>query len=178
MRSIILERKKLRYTFFTPLRDKRDHQAYPGVVIGSTGPKIGNELIDTGFVGFNNYRIPLDNLLDKFSSVSEQGNFNSKIDNFTVRFALSMGTLLEGRVLVCGLAQTLMANALCIAGRYVAIRKQFGSDYNKENSILRYQLVQHRIIPALADNFAFKICSHKLTQKWIELQVMINLKTF
>ena len=158
------------HCFLTPLRDLRDHQVFPGVIIGSTGPKLGNELIDTGFLGFRNYGIPLDNLLDRFSSVTEEGNFSSKIADSTERFALALGTLLEGRVLVCGLTQTIMSNALCVAGRYAAIRRQFGHT-TEENFILNYPLVYYRIIPALADNFAFKICSFHLLQKWVDLQV-------
>ena len=162
------------HCFLTPLRDLRDHQVFPGVILGSTGPKLGNELIDTGFVGFRNYRIPLDNLLDRFSTVTPEGNFKSKIENSSDRFALALGTLLEGRVLVCGLTQTIMANALCVAGRYAAIRKQFGQGH-EENFILNYPLVNYRIIPALADNFAFKICSFHLQQKWVDLQVYHQL---
>lgn len=152
------------------MRNQRDHQPCPGILLGSTGPKLGNELVDTGFCGFNKYRIPYDSLLDKFSSIDSQGKFVSNITNGNERFAISLGSLLEGRIAVTGLTQTVMANALCIASRYAAIRHQFGSPGKTEESILNYQLVYYRLVPSLADNFAFKICSHELARRWNDLQ--------
>jgi len=67
----------------------------------------------------------------------------------------------------------LVKNALCVAGRYAALRKQFGREDNEEYSILNYPTTQMRLIPALAENFAFKFASNDLVQKWIEVEVNI-----
>lgn len=82
------------------LRDKITHTPYPGVTIGDCGPKVGNEVIDNGFIGFNNYRIPLEALLDRYSKVSEDGIFSSQITNPDTRFATVLGALEEGRITI------------------------------------------------------------------------------
>lgn len=43
--------------FLVPLRNKRNHQPFAWVIIGDIGPKVGNDVIDNGYIAFNNYRI-------------------------------------------------------------------------------------------------------------------------
>lgn len=56
-----------------PLRDRRTMKVYEGVIIGDCGSKIGLHLIDNGYIGFRNYRIPLENALDRISGVDSKG---------------------------------------------------------------------------------------------------------
>ena len=86
------------HAFLVPIRDKGDHMPFPGVVLGDTGPKVGNDSIDNGFIAFHNYRVHKDALLDKFSSVDDDGQFSSSISNPDTRFATALGALSEGRV--------------------------------------------------------------------------------
>jgi acyl-CoA oxidase len=86
------------HAFLVPIRDKGDHSPYTGVIIGDTGPKAGHEGVDNGFIGFINYRIPRDSLLNKISQVLEDGTFQSDIKNPDVRFANILGALSEGRL--------------------------------------------------------------------------------
>ena len=58
--------------FIVPLRNK-NHDVFPGLVIGDCGEKIGLNGIDNGFLIFKNYRIPKENFLDRFSKISENG---------------------------------------------------------------------------------------------------------
>jgi acyl-CoA oxidase len=88
------------HTFLVPLRNKTTNLPYPGVLVGDCGPKVGNENIDNGFIGFHNYRIPREALLDRFSQVSEEGVFSSSITNPDVRFATALGALEEGRMTI------------------------------------------------------------------------------
>jgi len=88
------------HCFLVNIRDKATHLPYPGVILGDCGPKVGNEVIDNGFIGFNNYRIPREALLDKYSQVSEDGNFSSIISNPDTRFATVLGALEEGRITI------------------------------------------------------------------------------
>lgn len=48
-------------------------KVYEGVIIGDCGSKIGLHLIDNGYIGFRNYRIPLENALDRISGVDSKG---------------------------------------------------------------------------------------------------------
>jgi acyl-CoA oxidase len=50
-----------------------------GVTIGDCGKKEGNNGIDNGFIIFNNFRIPRYHLLNRFSDVTEEGEFISSI---------------------------------------------------------------------------------------------------
>ena len=45
------------------------------------GPKNGNNGIDNGFLIFKNLEVPLDNLLNKFSSVTPEGKFVAEIED-------------------------------------------------------------------------------------------------
>ena len=48
--------------FLVPIRDTKTLQAFPGVSVGDMGHKIGLNGIDNGFVMFNNYNIPRENV--------------------------------------------------------------------------------------------------------------------
>ena len=90
------------HCFLVPLRKKSDNTTFPGVMCGDCGPKIGNECIDNGFIAFNNYRVPREALLDRYSQVSEDGVFSSQITSPDVRFATVLGALEEGRTTLTG----------------------------------------------------------------------------
>ena len=72
--------------FYTPLRDPNTMLAYPGVVLGDMGEKLGLNGVDNGFAIFNNYRIPKDSLLDKNGKVSSSGKYISCIKDPRKRF--------------------------------------------------------------------------------------------
>ena len=61
------------HAFIVPIRNIKDHTLMPGVTIGDCGLKNGLNAIDNGFLVFKNVRIPLDNLLDRFSSIGADG---------------------------------------------------------------------------------------------------------
>jgi acyl-CoA oxidase len=46
-------------------------------VIGDCGPKNGLNGIDNGFLIFKNVKVPLANMLDKFATVTPDGQFKS-----------------------------------------------------------------------------------------------------
>ena len=52
-----------------------------GVTLGDCGKKMGLEGIDNGFMIFDNFRIPKDNLLNRFSTINDQGHFESSIES-------------------------------------------------------------------------------------------------
>ena len=61
------------HTFVVPIRDPINLKAFPGVVIGDMGEKIGLNGLDNGFVMFDHYRIPRDALLNKNGGINEEG---------------------------------------------------------------------------------------------------------
>jgi len=57
------------HPFVVPLRDKKTLKLYERVRIGDCGSKLGLHLIDNGYIGFDNYKIPAENILDRVSGV-------------------------------------------------------------------------------------------------------------
>ena len=55
------------HCFVTPIRNYETHQVLDGITIGDCGLKAGNDNIDNGYIIFNNFEVPYDSLLDKFS---------------------------------------------------------------------------------------------------------------
>ena len=59
------------HPFIVQLRDEETHLPLPGVDVGEIGPKLGLNSNDNGYLGFNNYRIPRDQMLMKHAQVLE-----------------------------------------------------------------------------------------------------------
>ncbi|XP_053959665.1 peroxisomal acyl-coenzyme A oxidase 3 isoform X2 [Anastrepha ludens] len=144
--------------FLVPIRSERTLLPFPGVTVGDLGEKIGLNGIDNGFVLFNQYRIPGENLLSKTGDIDEQGNYVSKIKDSRKRLGASLGALSAGRVNICSLAYVALSKAITIATRYSACRKQFGpEDSNEEWPVLEYQSQQYRLMPHLVTSYALRI---------------------
>jgi len=79
------------HVFVVPLRDKKNFNVLPGIIIGDCGKKLGQEQIDNGFIIFNNFRIPRENMLNKMSNVTRDGKFETSIPNPDQRLALTLG---------------------------------------------------------------------------------------
>jgi acyl-CoA oxidase len=68
--QLIIKGKKCGvHPFAVPIRDKKTMKTFSGVLIGDCGSKFGLHGIDNGYIGFINYEIPLDCLLDRVSGV-------------------------------------------------------------------------------------------------------------
>lgn len=140
--------------FVVDLRDKVTCKPLPGVIVGDCGGKAENDAIDNGFIMFKNYKVPYDALLDKVSQIDNEGKFVSLIMKKEKRFGKMMSCLLLGRSACLMSSEANLKNALTIAIRWSAIRKQFGPNPEQEVPILDYLLTRTRLIPHLANLFA------------------------
>jgi acyl-CoA oxidase len=86
------------HVFCIEIRDYETHEPKPGCIIGNHGEKVGLNGIDNGFMYFNNYRVPYDTMLDRFSQITEEGKFKSSIKNKEKRFGTMMSGLHRGRL--------------------------------------------------------------------------------
>eukprot|EP01017_Pseudomicrothorax_dubius_P045784 TRINITY_DN7972_c0_g1_i4.p1 TRINITY_DN7972_c0_g1~~TRINITY_DN7972_c0_g1_i4.p1 ORF type:complete len:683 (+),score=120.83 TRINITY_DN7972_c0_g1_i4:109-2157(+) len=155
------------HAFIVPLRNKRDFTVFPGITIGDCGPKVGLNGIDNGFITFNNVRIPRINLLNRFSGVSESGEFSSPIKNDDKRFGMCLFTLSSGRLTISAGTLALLRMALTISTRFAANRKQFGPpDSKEETAIIDYPLTQARLLPHLAALFAYATTLNPILDLW------------
>ena len=50
------------HPFIVPVRSLENHEPLPGVTVGDIGPKLGFMGIDNGFVRYNHFRIPRENM--------------------------------------------------------------------------------------------------------------------
>ena len=111
------------HAFIVPIRDLVTLEPFEGVEVGDIGPKFGYNNKDNGFMSFSNYKIPRANMLCRYTSVDETGQYNIMDDP-----KLIYAVLLEGRIDMFKISPFNLAKGLTIAIRYGLVRTQF-KDY-------------------------------------------------
>ena len=123
--------------------------------------------VDNGLISFDSITIPKENMLDKFSSVDENGNFQSPIASDNKRFFSMLGTLVGGRIGIPRSAIAASKSGLTIAIRYADKRRQFGPDGTAEVPILNYRMHQRRLLPLLAKTYACHFAMEYVTERFL-----------
>jgi acyl-CoA oxidase len=142
------------HAFFVPIRDEAG-QPLPGITIEDDGKKGGLLGVDNGRFAFDQVRIPRVNLLTRYGSVTEDGEYSSPIESPGRRFFTMLGTLVQGRVSLDGAAVVASKLALDIAVRYAHDRRQFTSTSPvEETRLIDYQRHQRRLMPLIAQTYA------------------------
>ncbi len=149
-----------------PIRDKSG-KTLAGVTIEDCGRKMGLNGVDNGKIHFNQVMVPHENLLDKFTSVSSTGTFESSIASDNRRFFTMLGTLVGGRIGIPRSGLSASKSGLTIAIRYSDQRKQFGPEGGSEVPILNYRTHQRRLMPLLANVYALHFSLRYLTERFI-----------
>ncbi|KAJ0262123.1 putative peroxisomal acyl-coenzyme A oxidase 1.2 [Hirschfeldia incana] len=160
--------------FIVQLRNLDDHSPLPGITIGDIGVKFGNgayNSMDNGFLMFDKYRIPRDQMLMRLSKVTREGKYVPS----DVPRQLMYGTMVSVRQTIVSNASIAMARAVCIATRYSAVRRQFGSQNGGiETQVIDYKTQQNRLFPLLASAYAFRFVGEWL--KWLYTDVTQRLE--
>ncbi|CAN5395614.1 acyl-CoA dehydrogenase [soil metagenome] len=152
--------------FIVPLRNKVK-ELLPGITIKDCGRKMGLNGVDNGVIYFDNVVIPKENMLDRFASVNETGEFESPIGSDNRRFFTMLGTLVGGRIGIPRSALAAGKSGLAIAIRYGNRRRQFGPEGSVEVPILNYRMHQRRLIPLLANAYALHFALQYLTERFL-----------
>ena len=152
--------------FLVPLRDLSG-KTLPGVTIKDCGRKMGLNGVDNGVIYFDQVRIPKENMLDKFASVSNEGKFESPIASDNRRFFTMLGTLVGGRIGIPRSGLSAAKTGLTIAIRYGDQRRQFGPEGGAEVPILNYRTHQRRLMPLLANAYALHFALQYLTNRFL-----------
>jgi acyl-CoA oxidase len=152
--------------FLVPLRDT-NNKTLQGVTIGDCGLKMGLNGVDNGTISFENVTIPKENMLDRFSSVNEKGEFESPIPSDNKRFFTMLGTLIGGRIGIPRSALAAAKSGLTIAIKYSDQRRQFGPEGGLEVPILNYRIHQRRLLPLLAKTYAIHFALQYVTNRFI-----------
>ncbi|XP_031352226.1 peroxisomal acyl-coenzyme A oxidase 3-like isoform X2 [Photinus pyralis] len=165
------------HAFVVPVRDPKTLLPYPGLIIGDIGEKIGLNGIDNGFVMFQNYRIPRQNLLNRVADVTKDGDYESSFTEPGKLLGAALENLSAGRVGIMQEGSNNLINAVTIAVRYAALRTQFGSDNGPEVPIIEYQLHQWRLFPYVSAAAVLKIFTTSLTDDYLNAVEMSNTDT-
>lgn len=153
--------------FVVPIRDKNG-KVLSGITIEDCGRKMGLNGVDNGKISFDQVEIPMENMLDRFASISLDGKFQSAITSDNRRFFTMLGTLVGGRIGIPRSATSALKKGITIAVQYSDKRRQFGPDDQKEEPILNYRIHQRRLFPHLAKSYAFHFALRDLTQRFID----------
>lgn len=144
-------------TFIVPLRDS-NHDLMPGVTVGDIGAKMGRDGIDNGWIQYSNVRIPRFFMLQKFATVTREGEVT-----LPPLEQLSYSALIGGRVTMVLDSYRIGAKFTTIALRYAIARRQFKQgDNESETQLLDYPLHQRRLLPFLALTYIISSGAYKL----------------
>jgi acyl-CoA oxidase len=152
--------------FIVPLRNN-EGRILAGIEIGDCGHKMGLNGVDNGTISFNSVIIPKENMLDRFATVNDAGEFESAIPSDNRRFFTMLGTLVGGRIGIPRSALAAAKSGLTIAIRYGDNRRQFGPEGGSEVAILNYRMHQRRLMPLLARTYAIHFGLQYLTERYL-----------
>jgi len=145
------------HSFMVPLRDSNTWKPYPGITVGDIGPKFGYNTKDNGFLKFDNYRIPRENMLMRYSKVNREGEY-SKPANDKFAYAIMMYV----RMAIVNECWFSLAKALTITVRYNLVRTQFKDEKGHERKVLDYQTQMDKLIPLIASAYTFNAGGMKI----------------
>ena len=84
------------HALLVPLRSEAG-EVLEGIRLEDCGSKLGLDGVDNGRLWFDAVRVPRENLLDRYATVSEEGVYHSAIESPTKRFFAMLATLIQGR---------------------------------------------------------------------------------
>ena len=161
------------HLFIVAVRSQETMLPLPNIQVGDIGSKAfgGFGSIDNGYVHFSKVRIPRKNMLQRYSQVTSQGQYvKPKQDK------LSYGSMITLRVSVVSMESWNLARALTIAVRYTNVRRQFSQNGGKEDQVITYSSVKHRLFPLLGVCFAYIFAAKGLGQAYMEMMADLNTK--
>ncbi len=150
--------------FLVPIRNEKMHPM-PGVRIEDNGMKMGLNGVDNGRLWFDNVRIPRENMLDRYASVTPEGEYVTDIASESKRFFTMIGALVKGRFGVAISALGASKTALTVATRYANRRRQFGPAGKPEALLMEYGTHQTRLMPRIAKAYAIDFALKQMTDK-------------
>ena len=115
--------------------------------MGDIGTKLGYNTMDNGYLSFNQYRIPRENILSRFVSVDKEGDLDIK-GNPRIIYQIMVKTRLN----ISAQSGANLIQAGQIAIRYAICRRQFKNQkgVEKERKLLDYQTHMATIAPHIA----------------------------
>lgn len=148
-----------------PIRDE-DGADLPGVTTGDHGAKGGLAGVDNGTLLFDHVRVPRQMLLNRYGGITEDGVYESDIENPNRRFFTMLGTLVRGRISIAAGGGAAARKALSIATRYATMRHQFEAPgHDPEVLLIDYLAHQRKLFPAIATAYALMFAQNELVER-------------
>jgi acyl-CoA oxidase len=155
------------HAFYVPIRDPQTKAFLPGIGGEDDGVKGGLNGVDNGRLHFDHVRVPRFNLLNRYGSVSPEGEYSSPIASPGRRFFTMLGALVQGRVSLDGSATAVAKLAITIAIRYGDVRRQFAPERGAaETVLLDYGRHQRRLLTRLAEVYAMNFAHEGLMHRY------------
>ncbi len=152
------------HAILVAVRDKKG-ALLPGITIEDCGYKVGLNGVDNGRLWFDQVRVPRVNLLNKYGNITNNGLYESPIENPSKRFFTMLGALVTGRISVGLASVSATKKALTIATKYALNRRQFDSGSDEaETLIMDYPTHMERLIPAIASTYAYHFALQDLAE--------------
>ncbi|MDT0605676.1 acyl-CoA dehydrogenase [Croceitalea rosinachiae] len=152
---IVKGKNKGVHAVLVPLRNEK-HETFKGITIEDNGYKLGLNGVDNGKIWFNQVKVPVENLLDKYGQIDRNGNYQSEIENPNKRFFTMLGTLVGGRICVAKGALAGAKIALTISIKHALKRRQFNDSIKvQEDLLMDYPTHQLRLIPKVASSYVY-----------------------
>lgn len=156
------------HAVLVPMRDEKSN-LLEGIEVEDCGYKIGLNGVDNGRIWFDNVDVPVENLLDKYGSIEEDGSYSSPIKSANKRFFTMLGALVVGRICVGQAGVNASKSALAIAIKYANKRRQFAAnDDEPETIVMDYPTHQRRLLPRLAKTYGYYLAISKLSADYIQ----------
>lgn len=155
------------HALLVPIRDEQMNPM-PGVRIEDCGEKLGLHGVDNGRLWFDQVRVPRENLLNRYSDVTAEGEYVSPIPSVNKRFFTMLSALVAGRVSVALAGLAAMKSGLAIAIRYGESRRQFGASGEEEVRLMDYRTHQRRLLPRLAKAYALDFALRYLAERFVK----------
>jgi len=156
------------HAFVVPLRSESG-QLCEGVEVEDCGDKMGLQGVDNGRLRLSAVRVPREALLDRYGSVSANGEYSSPIASPGARFFTMIGALVQGRISIAGAGLAVARNGLTIAVRWGERRRQFGTGLDMDTPLLDYLTHQRRLLPAIARSYALQAVHDHLTASYVSV---------
>lgn len=136
--------------FMVQIRDLKTWEPCKGVELGDIGRKFGYHSKENGFMTLNNVRIPRNDMLNRFTNLDKEGNFNV-IGDLRIIYCVMM--LIRMQIVSNG--PSYLAKACLIGTRYAVCRRQFKTMHGskKERKIMDYQTHMVKFSPLVAKSY-------------------------
>lgn len=158
------------HAFVVQIRDDEGN-LLEGVRVQDDGYKLGLNGVDNGKFWFDHVKIPRFNLLDRFGTINDGGEYESPIQSEGRRFFTMLGTLIGGRICVGKGALKGAQYSLYLAIEYALRRRQFGpSSQQNEELLIDYPSHQMRLIPGIARSLTLHVAFESVIEEFINTE--------